>query len=89
MRRACRTPRSMEMYEKGRGEGGEGEGGEGAAAEGARLREGAARGDRKVRRSEEEGRVKQTNEGKWEFRFDEMSRKDAVLLDVTVPRHLD
>ena len=43
----------------------------------------------KVRRSEEEGRVKQTNEGKWEFRFDEMSRKDAVLLDVTVPRHLD
>ena len=43
----------------------------------------------RVRRVEEEGKIKQTNEGKWEFRFDEMTKKNAVVLDVTVPKHLD
>jgi protein TilB len=33
--------------------------------------------------------VRQCNEGKWSFAFDEESRPGFVLLDVGVQRHLD
>ena len=43
----------------------------------------------RTRKREEEGRILQCNEGKWEFHFDEESVKGSVILEVHVPRHLD
>jgi len=43
----------------------------------------------KVRAAEEEGKVRQCNDGKWAFSFDESCKRGSVVLDVDVPRHLD
>lgn len=43
----------------------------------------------RVREREEEGKIMQCNEGKWEFHFDEESIKGSVILDLHVSRHLD
>mmetsp|Transcript_8831 Transcript_8831/g.25157 ORF Transcript_8831/g.25157 Transcript_8831/m.25157 type:complete len:484 (-) Transcript_8831:446-1897(-) len=43
----------------------------------------------RTRRMEEEGRIRQCNEGKWGFSFDEETKKGCVVLDVAVPRHMD
>ena len=43
----------------------------------------------RVRQREEEGKILQCNEGKWEFHFDEESVKGSIILDLHVSRHLD
>lgn len=43
----------------------------------------------RIRQMEEEGRIRQCNEGKWEFSFDEVSKPGHVVLDVGIQRHLD
>ena len=43
----------------------------------------------RTRRREEEGNIRQCNEGKWAFAFDETGRLGNITLDVDVPRHLD
>lgn len=43
----------------------------------------------RTRKLENEGRIRQCNEGKWDFRLDEYAKSDAVTLDVSVPKHLD
>ena len=42
----------------------------------------------KAREREERGEIKQCNEGKWTFSFDEETKKGYVLLDVGVQKHL-
>ncbi|GMI05699.1 hypothetical protein TrRE_jg10733 [Triparma retinervis] len=42
----------------------------------------------KARTREDRGEVRQCNEGKWPFRFDEDAKKGYVQLDVTVQKHL-
>ena len=42
----------------------------------------------KARSREDRGEIRQCNEGKWPFVFDEDSKKGYVLLDVTVQKHL-
>lgn len=42
-----------------------------------------------ARQREDEGRIQQCNQGKWDFRFDEEERPGHVLLRVPVQRHLD
>lgn len=42
-----------------------------------------------VRQKELEGKIRQCNEGKWEFQFDEESRPGYVVLDIAVQKHLD
>lgn len=41
-----------------------------------------------ARRREERGNIKQCNEGRWQFRFDEESRPGSVLLSVPVAKFL-
>jgi protein TilB len=36
-----------------------------------------------------EGKIRQCNEGKWEFSFDESNKRGNVVLDIGVPKHLD
>jgi len=48
-----------------------------------------ARAVAKQRRREEEGRIQQCNQGKWEFHWDEETKPGNVVLDVHVQRHLD
>ena len=36
-----------------------------------------------------EGKIRQCNEGKWEFSFDESKKSGNVVLDIGVPKHLD
>ena len=43
----------------------------------------------RVRQREEEGKILQCNEGKWDFHFDEESVKGSIILDLHVSRHLD
>lgn len=43
----------------------------------------------RTRRREEEGKVLQCNEGKWDFRFDEESKPGHIILDIGTPKHLD
>ena len=42
----------------------------------------------KAREREERGQIRQCNEGKWRFRFDEESKPGHVLLDLSVQKHL-
>jgi len=42
-----------------------------------------------VRRAEEDGKIRQCNEGKWTFSFDEYAKPGHVVLDVACQRHLD
>merc|ERR1711871_45216 len=45
-----------------------------------------------IRRKEEESgerEIRQKNEGGWSFRWDEESRRGFVVLEVSLPRHLD
>lgn len=43
----------------------------------------------RTRKLEEEGRIRQCNEGKWVFSFDETGKHGSVVLDVSVPKFLD
>ena len=42
-----------------------------------------------AREREAQGKIRQCNEGKYGFSFDEESKKTSVLLNVETPRHLD
>ena len=42
----------------------------------------------RARRREERGDIKQCNEGKWQFRFDEESQPGSVLLSIPLPKFL-
>lgn len=42
----------------------------------------------KARRREERGDIKQCNEGRWQFRFDEETQPGAVLLGIPLPKFL-
>ena len=66
-----------------RGEGREGEPRAAAPAAGARPRGRTAQKVERVRQREEEGKILQCNEGKWEFHFDEESVKGSIILDCT------
>mmetsp|Transcript_54170 Transcript_54170/g.69612 ORF Transcript_54170/g.69612 Transcript_54170/m.69612 type:complete len:367 (-) Transcript_54170:202-1302(-) len=43
----------------------------------------------RTRKNEEEGKIRQCNEGKWVFNFDETSKKAHVILDISIPKFLD
>jgi hypothetical protein len=43
----------------------------------------------RVRQREEEGKILQCNEGKWDFHFDEESVKGSIILDLHVSRRVD
>ena len=43
----------------------------------------------RVRQREEEGKILQCNEGKWEFHFDEESVKGSIILDLHVSRRVE
>eukprot|EP00520_Triparma_pacifica_P009918 CAMPEP_0118644520 /NCGR_PEP_ID=MMETSP0785-20121206/6992_1 /TAXON_ID=91992 /ORGANISM="Bolidomonas pacifica, Strain CCMP 1866" /LENGTH=411 /DNA_ID=CAMNT_0006536303 /DNA_START=423 /DNA_END=1655 /DNA_ORIENTATION=+ len=45
-------------------------------------------GIKKAREREERGEIRQCNEGKWKFSFDEETKKGYVRLDVAVQKHL-
>ncbi|KAJ8604881.1 hypothetical protein CTAYLR_010421 [Chrysophaeum taylorii] len=42
-----------------------------------------------TRAAEESGEIRQCNQGKWEFHFDEATKPGCLLLDVAIARHLD
>lgn len=42
-----------------------------------------------ARRREDDGHIKQCNQGKWDFAFDDEAKPGCLLLDVAVARHLD
>lgn len=42
-----------------------------------------------ARLCEQEGRIKQCNQGKWHFKFDDETKPGSLLLDVAIARHLD
>ena len=43
----------------------------------------------RVRQREEEGKILQCNEGKWDFHFDEESVKGSIILDLHVSRRVE